>query len=486
MSTPRRVEDGTSQETANKDRLILADEDRILVYDMEKSQMYAEISGATCLTKLAHVDFGRIPDEVTVFSDFGFKLQIWSLATKRAVEVKDPKSAPACYSYRPTTGHLALLTRPAARDILMVMAPSNYEVLTTVELTTVDACGVKYSPDGNWLVVWDAASAGCRVLLLTADGHLFKTYCLPQDELDLGVRCVEWSPDGDYLAIGDYEGRVVLLGKNNVRLDRSNCRFTDVILMNAQFMPSLTFVHHPTIDDPHETVWQEDRGPSGTRGYAQARQPTLSPAVDSFPNAKEGSSGITIMDFNVDGSLLASRDGTTPSTLRIYAPRSGQPLAALIHHAPIKSIQWHPRFADLLLIQCAIPEPIVYVWRAQWDAPKAFSLSFRAPFGQLKSAWLSSDDKSINYMLGNTEQYAIGRFAPDGEEVPWQRNGGRLHGLGPEDMFDEGNSLDLSPDQMPEDATSNGTPALGLSTQLGYTSAVEDTFHFRRQSQAVI
>lgn len=217
-STLQKGGDGMSQELANRDRLILADDNRIIVFDIEKSEMYAEISGATCLTKLANVEFGRIPDEVMVFSDFGFKIQIWSLTTKRAIEVKDPKLVPACYSYRPTTGHWALLTRPGARDTLMIMAPSTYEILTTVELTTVDACGVEYSPDGNWLAVWDTASFGYRMLLLTADGHLFKTYSMTDDELNLGVRCVEWSPDGECLAVGDYDGRVTILDKKSVCL----------------------------------------------------------------------------------------------------------------------------------------------------------------------------------------------------------------------------------------------------------------------------
>ncbi|KAL8933691.1 MAG: hypothetical protein Q9216_006251 [Gyalolechia sp. 2 TL-2023] len=465
VSTPRRLEDSMNHDKVDKDRLILADNNRIVVYDIEKPQVYAEISGATCLTKLANVDFGRIPDEVMVLSDFGFKLQLWSLTTKRAFEVKDPKQVPSYYSYRPSSGHLALLTRTGAYDILLIMAPSTYEVLTTSELPTVDVCGVRYSPDGNWLVVWDAASAGCRVLLLTADGHLYRTYSLPQEDLNLGVRCVEWSPDGECLAVGDYEGRVTILDEKT-------------------FMPRLTFIHRPTIDDPNERVWQEELGPSRTRGYAEATQPAISPSVDSFPSAKEGSHGITIMDFNVDGNLLASRDGATPSTLRIYAPKSGQSLAALIHHAPIKSIHWHPRLTDLLLIQCAIPEPTVYAWRLQWNAPKIFILSLKAPFGQLKSSWLSYDDENIRYMLGNTEQYAIGQFTPDGEEALWQPNDECPDGLGPEDMFDEGNSLDLSPVKMAEDASSDDTPALGLSTQLGYTSAIEDTFHYRHQSQA--
>ncbi|KAL8827050.1 MAG: hypothetical protein Q9170_007167 [Blastenia crenularia] len=508
----RKVRKGTNSEILHEHRLILADDDKIIVYDVESSQAFAEITGATSLTKLANVEFALNPNEILVFSDFGWKLQIWSLLTKRAIEVKDPKLLPACYSYRPTTGHLAMLTRPEARDILMIIAPHNYEVVAALELPTTDACGIKYSPDGNWLAVWDTASAGCRVLILTADGHLFKTHELPQHELNLGVKCVEWSPTGDYLAIGDSEGKVMLLGKNTSS-GRIRYRYIDLlsrviaqylrvpskhvfysnlqlyaiagneILTRFQFTQRLTFSHSFTIDNPKGTVWQEELGVSRSRGYTEAKRPAESPSLDSFPNAKGISSGISIMEFNLDGTLLASRDSATPSTLCIYAPKSGQLLTTLIHHAPIKSIQWHPKLADLLFMQCVISGPTVYVWRASWNTPKIFSLSMKAPFGQTRSWWLSSTSDSIKFMIGNTEQYVIGQFTQCGEDTSLQLLGESLDGLGPEDMFDEGNSLDLSPVKAMHGYEVD-TPALGLSTQLGYASAVEDTFQYRQQNQA--
>lgn len=87
-------------------------------------------------------------------------------------------------------------------------------------------------------------------------------------------------------------------------------------------------------------------------------------------------------------------------------------------------------------------------------------------------------------MLTNSEQLAFGQFTPDGAES--QANRDFINGLGPEDMFDEGHSLDLSTARLLEhDTMADDTAAPGLSTQLGFTSAVEDTFHYRRPSQAV-
>lgn len=88
-------------------------------------------------------------------------------------------------------------------------------------------------------------------------------------------------------------------------------------------------------------------------------------------------------------------------------------------------------------------------------------------------------------MLGNSEQSAVGQFTLEGEEVSWRSHGAFREDLGPEDMFDEGHSLDLSPEKVSDDTVADDTSCPGLSTQLGFTSTVQDTFLYRRQSEAV-
>ncbi|KAL9578532.1 MAG: hypothetical protein Q9203_007063 [Teloschistes exilis] len=366
-----------SHDSGRSSQLLLADDAKIVVYDVTKPQAYAEITGATSLTKLASIDFGYTPDEIIVLSDFGWKLQIWSLTTKRAVEIKDPKSVASSYSYRPRTGHLALLTRPAAHDFLLIMAPDSHEILSTWELATIDARGVKYSPD----------------------------------------------------------------------------------------------------------VWQEEIGPSLGRRYAEARQPAVSPSQEHFPTSKEKLVGVGPMKFNVDGTLLASKSSATPSTVWIHSLETGRTLTALIHHSPITLLRWHHAIHDLLLLQCATPEPTVYLWKANWPNPRIYNLPLKAPMGQSKASWLSSTENTISFMLSNANQTAIERLTLDGETTNWQGDG---NGLGPEAMFDEGNSLDLSPVRSSGDgAYPNETTTLGLSTQLGHSLDIEDTFQFRRHGQAV-
>ena len=102
----------------------------------------------------------------------------------------------------------------------------------------------------------------------------------------------------------------------------------------------------------------------------------------------------------------------------------------------------------------------------------------------MKASWLASDGDVLQFMLSNKSQSAIGRITHEGVEVPW-RYAAESAGLGPEEMFDEGNSLDLSPVKMDSPVPDN-TYGFSKFSQLEPTATVNDTFKFRHQSNAVI
>lgn len=141
-----------------------------------------------------------------------------TISTQKGLELRAPKQVPVCYGYRPRTGHLALLTRPSLHDVLLYLQPDGSGPVVPVELATIDVQGVLWSPNGQWLALWDAASAGYKVLIYTADGHLFKTYYGGQDAdtIGLGVKTLKWSSSGEFLAIGDFDHRAILLKSDTV------------------------------------------------------------------------------------------------------------------------------------------------------------------------------------------------------------------------------------------------------------------------------
>lgn len=195
-------------------RILLANDMTVLVMDTDDFQGQFMVNGGCGNLKIAHVCFGYNADEIMLFSVSGIKVVIWSFVTNRALaEIRDPKSPAACYNLRPRTGHLAILTRASGHDTLLLLSPKSRELVESVNLTTVDAQGIKWSSDGRWLAIWDIPSMGFKVLIYTADGNLYKTYAGGQDtdNIGLGVKTLKWSPDSNLLAIGDCNQRVVLL-----------------------------------------------------------------------------------------------------------------------------------------------------------------------------------------------------------------------------------------------------------------------------------
>lgn len=206
-------------------RLLSANDSRITLWQLEPLQIFAEVENLE--PGALSIDFGSDGNEILVFHAWNTKLTIHSLDTGRSSVIKTPKAAhPLSFGYRPHTRQFAILLKPDASDILTIHAPQSYELAGRAVLPTIDAQGLKWSPDGKWIAVWDVASGGTKVLIFTADGQLFRTYSGPSgsdEAFDLGVKQIEWSPAAfpnglsEVLAVGKVNGTIDLLRTRTVR-----------------------------------------------------------------------------------------------------------------------------------------------------------------------------------------------------------------------------------------------------------------------------
>ncbi|KAF1954729.1 hypothetical protein CC80DRAFT_526536 [Byssothecium circinans] len=356
-------------------RFLVADADTTRVYDLRDDKWNAVISnGSGGMGKNVHIEFGRDDEEVLIWSGFASRAVVWCLRTGRTVEVRDPKfdgkrgrgwGYRACEygveggsSGRRRGDIMATLCRTSGQDVLMLLAPKTYSVLKRVELPTVDAQGLKWSRDGRWIAIWDSAAHGYRLFIYTADGHLYRTITRePSDELNewgiegLGIKTVEWIPGNEWLAIGGWDRRVR-------------------ILSTRTFAPGVYLDHTATISIPSAPIYTEHLDSMGNRSYTLTQQPAMPPKAMLEKN-ETGlmKQGIGIMGFNKNGTLCATRDDSTPTTVWIWDLMSLKPRMILIQHAPIKSLSWHPTSPSHLLIQTTHDSPTIYIYTAPSQLP---------------------------------------------------------------------------------------------------------------------
>ena len=232
---------------------------------------------------------------------------------------------------------------------------------------------------------------------------------------------------------------------------------------------------------------------SKVRSYVAAPQPASPPTAQSFAKSNNPTHGISVIAFNSDESLLATRNDFIPTTVWIWSMNTGTVMEVLIHHSPVKQIIWHPSQADLLLIHCAIPEPALHLWKTTWHAPRIISLPFPRR-SRLEASWQERPgDDTFNLMITSAHSFGTVSISSDGEVL---QGAGSPEAAaadsiepGAEDMFDEGNSLDLSPIKISHSTVEvsgyeNGDERSGSG--FGFTEdMLDDTFHYRRHVKAV-
>lgn len=85
-------------------------------------------------------------------------------------------------------------------------------------------------------------------------------------------------------------------------------------------------------------------------------------------------------------------------------------------------------------------------------------------------------------MLGNAHNYATLSLSADGAILPEKESRGILD-TEPDDRFDEGNSMDLSPIKLSQEDTTTKFPNVspGSSDRWGGSDDLDDTFSYRRR-----
>ena len=243
----------------------------------------------------------------------------------------------------------------------------------------------------------------------------------------------------------------------------------------------------PPISTTNTVVWEEQIDNANTRSYVRASQPSHPPSNISLAGTGTPKSGVSLLEFNANGTMFAARSDSTPSTVWIWSTKSPSAVACLIHHSPIRSIHWHHSVSDLVLLHCAIDDPVIHLWKPSWDVPRALSLELASSGGRKEATWLCTDKRNyLRLMLGDAQTYTLAELGEDGELLQPCKLSMPIESS-PDSRFDEGNSLDLSPVKLACEGAKINVPTESPGDPgqwSGMSEELDDTFHYRHPAKS--
>ncbi|RKF56934.1 putative WD repeat-containing protein C32H8.09 [Erysiphe neolycopersici] len=387
-------------------RILIGTKETFYIFSPTITQVFASIKNVISYSvKASLVTFGLNDNEILVFYDLSLKLTIININTSESVDIPSiklysPTTASRGFCYRPSTGNLTLLSRNGGKDVISLHARGTQEIFRSWYLETIDAQGLSWSADGKWLAIYDSASQGFKLLIYTAEGHLYKKWQAstemqdidPYVEFGLGIKMVEWSPNGKHVAIGDYSDRVTLL-------------------QTPHFTHFMSFSHQTILKTKDfNIVWQEqiDFQESGSQSvFIQINKDISLPTSSNA--TKKVKTGVSLVSFDKSGSRLAVKMEETPTTIWIWDVMKPVPKAILVLHATVSKILWHPTIEKQLMVLCEdrSAHGLVYLWNDTWLAPKIINFASYLPECRVAektySQWIYTKDLNPCLFFSDSE-----------------------------------------------------------------------------------
>lgn len=226
-------------------------------------------------------------------------------------------------------------------------------------------------------------------------------------------------------------------------------------------------------------VWQEEMSPSLQRSYKIISQPVAPPIAPSTPADQVIKSGLSILSFNSDGTMVATRDDSVPTTVWLWDLAKLAAYTVLIQHSPVKKLTWHPTLPSTLLIQCSHDEPTVFLYDTISAVPYPLLMPVKKTTSKFEVKWLrTTSNQKPGLIFGDAQKLLL--VWPDGRDPMEEEDGNERDGHDLMDHSEDSLYDILSGKKPPPYMSVDDTEALVSEMDEETTEVLDDTFMGRR------
>ncbi|CAO3700242.1 unnamed protein product [Rhizopus stolonifer] len=235
-------------------------------------------------------------------TEMGLRVSIWNLSKKEQRHINYTKFYEKAIETSPDGKYVAVVHKRSGKDTLSIYHSASFVLLESFEVGTVDLENIKWSPDSSCLAVWDNCLYN-TLIIYRPDGYICATY--NGYEFGLGIKMVNWSQNGKFLAIGNHDQTIHLLSTMSWNL--------------------ITVLEHPSVLNNQTTnialfeeinLLKSQESNNKTRVSYQkiTKRPFNIPMNRSEYSQPNPRVGVGSCQFSTDGFYLVSRSGKITRT----------------------------------------------------------------------------------------------------------------------------------------------------------------------------
>lgn len=269
-------------------------------------------------------------------ADFNLRMTVWSVTSKSISYIRYPKQCQKGYDYSEDGYFMALAERRDCQDFISIFACRSWELVKHFSCSTDDLSGLQWSPGGKVLAVWDTLLK-YKIVIYSADGCLLGTYS-PYEHA-LGIKCVNWSPTGQFLAVGSFDEKVRLL--NNITWKSLMEKTHPAVLKAGKIM----IYKEVEVMGPLPRTFEELSNSTAALYSKKSKYHILDgsvevPSVKPDQNKANPEIGVSLIEFSRSSRYFYTRNDNMPCLLWIWDVKNLSLSQVLIQMSPIRSVAW--------------------------------------------------------------------------------------------------------------------------------------------------